>query len=69
MHAIGKRIVATLVMIVGIGFISVLTATIASTFVASDRADSDSSSADILATLTRIEERLERLEAGGRPST
>jgi len=68
-HSVPGRIVATLVMIVGIGFISVLTATIASTFVASDRADSDSSSADILAMLTRIEERLERLEAGGRPST
>jgi voltage-gated potassium channel len=66
-HSVSGRIVASIVMIVGIGFISVLTATIASTFVASDHADTDSS-ADILAALTRIEERLERLEAGGTPS-
>jgi voltage-gated potassium channel len=64
-HSVGGRVVATLVMIVGIGFISVLTATIASTFVANDREDLDSAAQDVLAALTRIEERLERLEAGG----
>ena len=46
------RIVAIVVMLLGIGFLSVLTATVASYFVKSDRS---SETEVILAALTRVE--------------
>ena len=54
-------------MIIGIGFLSLLTASIASSFVSQDAAVEDqvleSDHAELLAVLTRIEERLDRVEA------
>jgi voltage-gated potassium channel len=64
------RVVAMLLMLTGIGFLSVLTATIASRFVQTDAA-TDSEADDMKASLTRIEaeladlrETLERLARG-----
>jgi voltage-gated potassium channel len=57
------RIIASALMITGIGFLSLLTAAIASTFVSQDAAEEESEVAEVLATLKRIEERLERVEA------
>ena len=60
----GGRILASLVMLLGIGFITVITAAITSTFVAQagrrPKAESGDPSAE---QLTRIDERLERIEA------
>src|SRR5262245_62065284 len=60
----GGQILAALVMLLGIGFITVITALITSTFVArlsrQPQATSDDPSAG---QLTRIDERLERIEA------
>jgi voltage-gated potassium channel len=60
-HTVAGRIVASLLMIVGIGFISVLTATVASTFIAHD-AEERPEAHEMLDALRRIEERLERIE-------
>jgi hypothetical protein len=49
---VNGRIVAIVVMLLGIGFLSVLTATVASYFVKSDRS---SETEVILAALTRVE--------------
>ena len=54
------RLVAIVVMLVGVGFLAVLTATIASYFVKADRGDE---SATIAATLARIEADLAALRA------
>ena len=60
----GGQILAALVMLLGIGFLTVITAAITSTFVARSRrqpqAGSDDPSTEHLA---RIEQRLERIEA------
>ena len=53
------RIVAIIVMLVGVGFLAVLTATIASFFVKEDRSDEDNT---ITATLARIEADLAALK-------
>jgi voltage-gated potassium channel len=53
------RIIAIVVMLVGIGFLSVLTATIASHFVKSDRGDETE---EILAALTRLEAEVAELK-------
>jgi hypothetical protein len=54
-------------MLLGIGFLSILTATVASTFVAHDIEDSDATSLEqVMEVLTRIEARLDALEDGGR---
>jgi voltage-gated potassium channel len=58
-HTVVGRIVAIGLMLFGIGFLSVLTATIASRFVRSD-----TSSDEILATLARIEQELAELRQG-----
>jgi voltage-gated potassium channel len=50
--SVGGRIVAIIVMLVGVGFLAVLTATIASFFVKADRSDEH---ATIAAALARIE--------------
>ena len=59
------RLVATLVMLVGIGFLTVITAAITSTFVESARRRIDAGSDDALsAKLDQINARLESIEAG-----
>jgi voltage-gated potassium channel len=64
---VGGRIIASGLMITGIGFLSLLTAAIASAFVSQDAADdehaAESERAELLSMLKRIEERLERVEA------
>jgi voltage-gated potassium channel len=67
-HTLGGRVIAGALMLVGIGFLSILTATIASSFVSHDvaeeeRAVTEAGLVDVLAALRRIEERLEQLEA------
>ena len=64
-HTVGGRIIAGALMLVGIGFLSTLTATIASTFVSHDvdAEEAESDHAQVLAALDRIEQRLDRLEA------
>jgi voltage-gated potassium channel len=59
-HTVVGRIVAIVLMFVGIGFIAVLTATISSLFVKSDRHDE---TAEILETLRRIEAELADLKS------
>ena len=55
------RIIGIVLMLVGIGFLSVLTATIASRFIKDERS---SETDEILAALTRIEAELGELKAG-----
>lgn len=55
----GGRIIASVIMLVGIGFIALLTAFIADRFIAGQEAKEDR----ILAELREIREKLERLEA------
>jgi voltage-gated potassium channel len=59
-HTVGGRIVAMVVMFVGIGFLAVLTATVASHFVKVDQGDG---SDRILETLQRIEADVAELRA------
>jgi voltage-gated potassium channel len=56
------RIVAAAVMVVGIGFLSLITATVASVLVSRANRDVSSGEADLLPTLKRVEQRLESLE-------
>src|SRR5262249_35724195 len=58
-RSVGGRIVAMVVMLIGIGFIAVLTATISSYFVKSDRSDEH---AALLDALGRIESELAELK-------
>jgi voltage-gated potassium channel len=58
-HTVAGRLIAMLLMFVGIGFISVLTASIASVFVKSARQDE---AADIADTLKRIENEIAELK-------
>ena len=61
---VGGRILAALVMLLGIGFITVVTAAITSTFVARSGRQAQARSGDPSAEqLGRIDERLERIEA------
>jgi voltage-gated potassium channel len=60
--ATSGRIIASAVMIVGIAFLSLITATVASTLVSRGAARTSSADADVLAVLERVERRLERLE-------
>jgi voltage-gated potassium channel len=59
-HSAGGRIVGGILMFVGIGFISLLTATIASTFVASDD-EQDTRLDELVEAVRRIERRLDEL--------
>jgi len=64
-QTVAGRIIAGALMFVGIGFISMLTATIASSFVAHDVEGEESRESDheqVMAALQRIQERLDRLE-------
>jgi voltage-gated potassium channel len=58
--SVGGRIVAMVVMLVGVGFLAVLTATIASYFVKSDRGEEHAS---VTAALARIESDLAAVKA------
>ena len=58
----GGRIIAAIVMIVGIGFLSLITATVASALVSRAVENQAGESADHTAALGRIEQRLESLE-------
>jgi voltage-gated potassium channel len=62
-HTAVGRIIASVLMITGIGFLSLLTAAIASRFVSQDSEAEHSEVSEVLAVLTRIEERLDRLES------
>jgi voltage-gated potassium channel len=59
-HTVAGRLIAMLLMLVGIGFISVLTASVASLFLKSDRRDETD---DIAETLRRIELDLAEVKA------
>jgi voltage-gated potassium channel len=62
-HSAAGRVVASCLMLLGIGFISILTATVASSFVANDTEDAEATSLDqVMEVLQRIELRLEALE-------
>jgi voltage-gated potassium channel len=59
------RVIAAFVMLFGIGFLTVITAAITSTFVSRSRMDSDSETAVPTAEQFRhLDERLERIEVG-----
>jgi voltage-gated potassium channel len=64
------RILAAAVMIVGIAFLSLITATVASVLVSRASQDVSSEEADLMAALKMVEQRLESLEqelrSGGR---
>jgi voltage-gated potassium channel len=64
------RILAAATMIVGIAFLSLITATVASVLVSRASQDVSSEEADLMAALKRVEQRLESLEqelrSGGR---
>ena len=66
-HTVAGRVIASALMFVGIGFLSMLTAAIASTFVSRDREEDDredeSDHEELVEILRRIERRLEALEA------
>jgi voltage-gated potassium channel len=64
------RIVAAALMIVGIAFLSLVTATVASALVSRAAGEISEDTEDLPSTLARIEERLERLERqlGSKPS-
>lgn len=66
-HTVAGRLLGAVLMILGIGFLSLLTATIASVFVKNDSDDHpavpDATQVELLSVLRRIEKRLERLEA------
>jgi voltage-gated potassium channel len=72
-HTVSGRLVAMLLMVAGIGFISVLTATIASFFVKEERqeerAESQEERAEMAAALKRIEADLADLKARLDPAT
>jgi voltage-gated potassium channel len=59
---VAGRIVAAGVMVVGIAFLSLITATVASSLVSRAGQGASTQEADLLAALRRIEQRLERLE-------
>ena len=59
-HTTSGRVIAILLMIVGVGFVSVLTASIASRFVKADTGDETN---DIREALRRIEAELAELKA------
>jgi voltage-gated potassium channel len=64
---LGGRVIAAALMLVGISFLSLLTASIASLFVSHDNAEEEelleSEHTEVMQVLRRIEERLERVEA------
>ncbi len=61
--SIGGRILAALVMLAGIGFITVITASITSAFVSRSRVEEATSDAQTADVLQQMSARLERIEA------
>jgi voltage-gated potassium channel len=68
-HTLAGRVIAGALMFVGIGFLSMLTAAIASTFVSRDIGEEErltkTEQSEVMELLRRIERRLEALEANG----
>ena len=62
-HTAAGRIVGACLMLVGIGLLSLLTATVASSFVAADEERAQDQMDELVETVRRIDERLERLES------
>jgi voltage-gated potassium channel len=61
----GGRLVAALVMLIGIGFLTVITAAITSTFIETARKRMEGNTSDAISTkLDQISTRLEMIEAG-----
>jgi voltage-gated potassium channel len=66
---LGGRLVAVLVMLVGIGFLTVVTAAITSTFVSRSRREQTPWDAEAATALRQLDSRLDRIEAAlGRSS-
>ncbi len=61
--SIAGRLVAVLVMLLGIGFLTVITASITSTFVSRSRHQSSDAEAATAEQLRQLDKRLERIEA------
>ncbi len=61
--SLAGRLVASLVMLLGIGFLTVITASITSTFVARSRRDPSDADAAMTEQLRQLDSRLERIEA------
>jgi voltage-gated potassium channel len=61
--SLAGRLVAVVVMLFGIGFLTVITAAITSTFVARSRAERTTSAPPTAEQLRALDERLERIEA------
>ena len=59
-HTVAGRIIAIAVMLLGVGFLAVLTATVASHFV---QVDQEQGSQEVLETLHRIEAELAEMKA------
>lgn len=62
-HTVAGRVIASALMFVGIGFLSMLTATIASSFVSGDAEASGPTLNDVMSKLESIERRLDGLDA------
>jgi voltage-gated potassium channel Kch len=61
--SLAGRLVAALVMLLGIGFLTVITASITSTFVSRSRHDPSDADAAMAEQLRQLDRRLERIEA------
>ena len=61
--SVAGRAVAVVVMLFGIGFLTVITAAITSTFVARSRSEETTSASPTAEQLRALDERLERIEA------
>ena len=61
--SLAGRLVASLVMLLGIGFLTVITASITSTFVSRSRRDPSDADAAMAEQLRQLDSRLERIEA------
>ncbi len=64
---VAGRLVASLVMLLGIGFVTVITASITGTFVLRSRGEQAPDGATVEQQLREVNERLERIEAALRP--
>jgi voltage-gated potassium channel Kch len=61
--SLAGRLVAALVMLVGIGFLTVITASITSTFVSRSRREPSGAETAVAEQLRQLDSRLERIEA------
>lgn len=70
-HSVGGRLIAVVLMLLGIGFLSMLTATIAASFIQKDATAEHHvlpNANELASVLARIEARLDRIEQQGRPA-